>query len=75
MNGLEIADERIREKELLTAEIFLDLVLKVAAIDFIFQQFGIKLPPCDERRFYITAHIAAEKAAERILANRKSGLK
>ena len=38
MNGLEIANKRIKEKELLTSAIFLELALEIAAITEIFSQ-------------------------------------
>ena len=75
MNGLGIADARIREKELLTADIYLCLILKAAATAHILKQMGFDVSLFNERRFQIKTHIAAEKAAERILTNRKSGLK
>ena len=43
MNGLELANKRIKEKEELTSEIFLWLVLEVAEIIEIFKQEAERL--------------------------------
>ena len=72
MNGLEIANTRIEEKELLTGAIFLELALEIAAITEIFKQKGYDPTPYEKLRFLIKAHIVAEKKAEMILKNKKS---
>ena len=72
MNGLELANKRIKEKEELTSEIFLWLTLEVADIIKIFEHEGYELTPYEKQRFLITAHIVAEKKAEMILKNKKS---
>ena len=72
MNGLEIANKRMKEKEKLTSEIFLWLLLEVADIIKIFKQKGYDPTPYEKLRFLIKAHIVAEKKAEMILKNKKS---
>ena len=71
INGLEIANKRMKEKELLTSEIFLWLVVVVAEIIKIFKQAGYNLTPYEKQRFLIKAHIVAEKKAEMILKNKR----
>ena len=73
INGLEIANKHMKEKELLTSEIFFWLILEVAAIIKIFEQVGL-CPPMtlyEKQRFLIKAHIVAEKVSETILKNKK----
>lgn len=72
INGLEIANKRIKEKELLTSEMFFLLTLEVADIIKIFEREGCELTPYEKQRFLIQAHIIAEKKAEMILKNKKS---
>jgi hypothetical protein len=71
MNGLELANKRIKEKEELTSEIFLWLVLEVAEIIEIFKQKGYDPTPYEKQRFLIKAHLVAEKKAEIILKNKR----
>ena len=71
INGLEIANKRIEEKELLTGAIFLELALEIAAIIEIFKLLGYEPTPYETQRFLIKAYIAAEKKAEMILKNKK----
>ena len=71
INGLELANKRIKEKEELTNEIFPWLVLKVAEIIEIFKQAGYEPTPYEKQRFLIKAHILSEKKAEMVLKNKK----
>ena len=72
INGLEIANKHIKEKEQLTSELFLWLALEIAATIKIFKkQTGYEPTPYETQRFLIQAHIAAEKKAEMILKNKK----
>jgi hypothetical protein len=71
INGLEIVNKRMKEKELLTSEIFLWLVLGIAEIIKIFKQAGYEPTPYEKQGFLIKAHIVAEKKAEMLLKNKK----
>ena len=71
MNGLELANKHIKEKELLTSVIFLELALEIAAITEIFKQKGYDPTPYEKQRFLIKAHLVAEKKAEIILKNKR----
>jgi uncharacterized tellurite resistance protein B-like protein len=72
INGLEIANKHIKEKEQLTSELFLWLALEIAEIIEIFEQAGYKPTSYEKQRLLIQAHIAAEKKAEMMLKNEKS---
>ena len=67
INGLEIANKRIKEKELLTSEIFLWLTLVIAEIIKIFESEGYEPTTYEKQKFLIKAHMIAEKKAEMIL--------
>lgn len=71
VNGLEIANKRMKEKELLTTEIFFWLTLVIAEIIEIFKQEGYEPTPHEKQGFLIKAHIIAEKKAEIILKNKR----
>lgn len=72
MNGLELANKHMKEKELLTSEIFFWLLLEVADIIKIFkEELGYEPTKYEIQRFLIQAHIVAEKKAEMILKNKK----
>ncbi len=68
MNGLEIANKRIKEKELLTSEMFLgSATYFMMLLDVVEDLLDIKFTPYDRYRALIAAHIVAEKNAEIIL--------
>ena len=71
INGLEIANKHMKEKELLTSELYLELALEIAAIIEIFKLLGYEPTPYETQRFLIKAYIASDKKAEMILKNKK----
>ena len=72
INGLEIANKRMKEKEELTGTIFF---WSAAYLMMLFNEVeyvtDIKSTPYDRQRALIKAHIVAEKKAEMILKNKK----
>ena len=72
INGLEIANKRMKEKEELTGTIFF---WSAAYLMMLFNEVeyvtDIKFTPYDRQRALIKAHIVAEKKAEMILKNKK----
>jgi hypothetical protein len=75
MNGLEIANKRIKEKEEITSEIYLSyavyFMILFKATEVL---LDIKFTPYDRYRALITARIVAEKKAEIILKNKNGRL-
>ena len=72
VNGLEIANKHMKEKEILRSYIFFLLALGIADSIEIFKQEGYDPTPYEKQKFLIKAHIIAEKKAEMILKNKKS---
>ena len=72
INGLEIANKRIKEKEELTGPIFFwSAAYLMMLFDEVEYVTDIKFTPYDRQRALITAHMVAEKKAEMILKNKK----
>jgi accessory gene regulator protein AgrB len=67
INGLEIANKRIKEKEELEAQIYIWLVIEIIEIIKIFELAGYTPTSYEKQRFLIQAHIVAEKKAEMML--------
>jgi hypothetical protein len=72
INGLEIANKRMKEKEELTSEIFFwSAIYFTMLFKEVEDLLDIKFNPYDKRRALICAHIVAKKKAEMILKNKK----
>ena len=70
MNGLEIANKRIKEKEELTSKIYFWLMLITYIIIKKFEHTyhkKYKMTKYEKQRYLLKAHITAEDIAERIL--------
>ncbi len=74
MNGLEIANRRIKEKEKLTEMIYNLLLIEIAEFIAIAKQEGCEPNIYEKQRLLIKTHILAEETAEKVLYKQRIGL-